>query len=143
VKTFIEELKEINSKIKVIEKTIGHEVSLITELERTRAELEKTKHEDVREVLNRIEENKRRVRDLEYEGQTFKHRKQDLETQYRQERIGRLTESLKVLVEKRDRVRNELIPRMEEKITNLRNKIVEMDTQILRLQGKIQFLSEK
>jgi hypothetical protein len=140
---FIEDLKEVNSKIKLMEKTIGHELILITELEQARVKLEKTKSTDIREILNRLEENKRRVRDLEYEEQSFQKKRKDIETQYRQERIVRLEETVKTIIDKRDQINNELVPRLEEKITGLKNRVVAMDTEILRLKGKIQFLSEK
>jgi hypothetical protein len=140
---FIEDLKEVNSKIKLIEKTIGHELVLISDLEQARGKLEKTKSTDVRSILNQLEENKRRVRDLEYEEQSFQNRKKEIEAQYRQERIAKLTETVKTLIDRRDRINNELVPRLEEKVAGLKNKIVEMDTEILRLKGKIQFLAEK
>jgi hypothetical protein len=143
VKSFIDDLKELNVKIKVIERSIGHELELINELEAARANLEKSKSNEVRDILNQLEANKRRVRDLEYEEQLFKNKKKELETVYKQERIAKLSENVKMLIEKRDKIKNQIIPHLEEKMERLKSKITEMDTEILRLKGKIQFLEEK
>jgi chromosome segregation ATPase len=143
VTNLIEDLKKLNSKVEDIARAIQHEQELISQLEDRKREVEKEEQPEIRDLLNQIEENKRKLRDLEYAEKDIVTRKKDLEQAYQQEKIGKLEESLLELTDKRDRIMNILIPRMEEKVETLKGKVSELDAEILRINGKIQFLSGK
>lgn len=135
----LDDLKKLNARIDDIDRTISQERGIIEELEKRRAHVDS----DTSDVRKDLEHNRRKLRDLEYEEHDFLAQKGDLEAIYNTTRLEKLNAELIELVGRREVITQRLMPLLDEKRNKLVNEVDELNSLIMRINGKIKFISDQ